>query len=115
MLNYAFISLLAIKLVEWGGKSFSQSTDRTETSYKRLTYMTPLTLKLKLMEKLNLEYEFRFLAMLNYAFIYLLATKLVEWGGKSFLESTDRPKPHNRVMYMTPLTVKLKLRERFEI
>ena len=32
MLNYAFIYLLAIKLIEWGGKSFSQSTDRTETS-----------------------------------------------------------------------------------
>ena len=56
MLNYAFICLLAIKLVEWGGKSFSQSTDMTETSYyQRLTYMTLLTLKLKLMEK----FEFR--------------------------------------------------------
>ena len=53
MLNYAFIYLLAIKLVEWGWKSFSQSTDRTETSYKRLMYMTLLTLKLKLMEKFD--------------------------------------------------------------
>ena len=52
MLNYAFICLL---VVEWGGKSFSGSTDMTETSYYRLTYMTLLTLKLKLMEK----FEFR--------------------------------------------------------
>ena len=55
MLNYAFICLLAIKLVEWGRKSFSESTDMTKTSYKRLTYMTPLTLQLKLMER----FEFR--------------------------------------------------------
>ena len=55
MLNYAFICLLAIKLVEWGGKSFSESTDMTETSYYRLTNMTLLILKLKLMEK----FEFR--------------------------------------------------------
>ena len=55
MLNYGFICLLAIRLVEWGGKSFSESTDITETSYYRLTYMTLLTLKLKLMEK----FEFR--------------------------------------------------------
>ena len=56
MLNYAFISLLAIKLVEWGGKSFSRSIDRTETSYnQRLMYMTPLTLQLKLRER----FEFR--------------------------------------------------------
>ena len=54
MLNYAFICLLAIKLVEWGGKSFSESTDMTETSYYCLTYMTPLTLKLKLREKSDL-------------------------------------------------------------
>ena len=55
MLNYAFIYLLAIKFVKYGGKSFSESTDMTETSYYHLTYMTLLTLKLKLMEK----FEFR--------------------------------------------------------
>ena len=53
MLNYTFISLLAIiKLVEWGGKRFSQSIGVTKTSYnEHLTYMTLLTLKLKLREK----------------------------------------------------------------
>ena len=51
MLNYAFISLLAIKLFEWGGKSFLESTDMTETSNQCLMYMTLLTLKLKLREK----------------------------------------------------------------
>ena len=56
MLNYTFISLLAIiKLVEWGGKNFSQSIDMTQTSYininQCLTYMTLLTQKLKLREK----------------------------------------------------------------
>ena len=57
MLNYAFISWLAIiKLVEWGGKSFSQSTDLTETSYisQHLTYMTSQTVKLKLRKKFEL-------------------------------------------------------------
>ena len=52
MLGYAFISLLAIKLVDWGVKSFSQSTGMTQTSYnQRLMYMTLLILKLKLREK----------------------------------------------------------------
>ena len=51
MLNYAFISLLAVKLFEWGEKSFSQSTDMMQTNINRLMYMTLLTLKLKLREK----------------------------------------------------------------
>ena len=33
MVNYAFISLLTVKLFEWGVKSFSQSTDMMQTSY----------------------------------------------------------------------------------
>ena len=45
MLNYAFISLLAIKLFEWGGKSFLECKDMIETSNQRLMYMTLLTLK----------------------------------------------------------------------
>ena len=50
-LNYAFISLLAIKLVEWGVKSFSQCTDIMYSYNQRLTYMTPLTRKLKVRQK----------------------------------------------------------------
>ena len=46
-LNYTFISLLAIKLVELGVKSFSQSTDIMNSYNQRLTYITPLTRKLK--------------------------------------------------------------------
>ena len=49
--NYAFISLLAIKLVEWGAKSFSQTTDIMNSYNQRLTYMTPLTRKLKVRQK----------------------------------------------------------------
>ena len=51
-LKYAFISLLAIKLFEWGVKNFSQSIDIMQTSYNQcLTCMTLLTQKLKLGEK----------------------------------------------------------------
>ena len=32
MLNHASIYLLAIKLIEWGGKSFSESTDMMQTN-----------------------------------------------------------------------------------
>ena len=35
-LKYAFISLLAIKLFQWGVKSFSQSTNIMQTSYNVL-------------------------------------------------------------------------------
>ena len=43
-LNYNFIYLLAIKLVGWGVKSFSQSTDMMQASYNQhVKYMTPLT------------------------------------------------------------------------
>ena len=45
MLNYAFICLLAIKLVEWGGKSFSESTDMTETSYSTSYVYDPTNTK----------------------------------------------------------------------
>ena len=56
---------------------------------QRLTYMTPLTRKLKVRQKKNLDYDFRLLGELNYAFISLLAIKLVEWGVKSFSQTTD--------------------------
>ena len=56
---------------------------------QRLTYMTPLTRKLKVRQKKNLDYDFRVLGELNYAFISLLAIKLVEWGVKSFSQTTD--------------------------
>ena len=47
-LEYAFISVVAVMLSYWHGKSVSQSTDMTETFYiQRQMYMTPLTLKLK--------------------------------------------------------------------
>ena len=63
---------------------------------------------------MNLEYEFRVLGVLNYAFIYLLAViKMVEWGGKSFSQSTDMMQTsYSRLMYMTLLTLKLRLREK---
>ena len=38
---------------------------------------------------MNLDYEFRVLGELNCAFISLLAIKLVEWGAKSFSQTTD--------------------------
>ena len=53
MLAYAFISLVAVTYAEWKGKAFHKvATDMMQTSYiLRPTYMTPLTLKLKLKEK----------------------------------------------------------------
>ena len=50
-LNYAFISLLPIKFVEWGEKSFSQTTDIMNSYNQCLTYMTPVTRKLKVRQK----------------------------------------------------------------
>ena len=51
-LKYAFMSLLTIKLFQWGVKCFSQSTNMTQTSYNQcFTYMTLLTPKLKIKEK----------------------------------------------------------------
>ena len=52
MLKYAFMSVVAVTYAEWEGKSISQNTDITQTSYIQCPmYMTPLTLKLKLREK----------------------------------------------------------------
>ena len=50
-LNYAFVSLLAIKLVECGVKSFSETTDIMNSYNQRLTYMTQLTRKQKVWQK----------------------------------------------------------------
>ena len=38
---------------------------------------------------MNIDYDFTVLGELNYAFISLLAIKLVEWGVKSFSQTTD--------------------------
>ena len=55
MLKYAFISVVAVLLANWHGKSISQSTDMAQTSDIQChMYMTPLTLKLKISEKSHL-------------------------------------------------------------
>ena len=51
ILKYAFISDIAVMLANWHGKSFSLSTDMTQTYVQRHMYRTPLTLKLKAPEK----------------------------------------------------------------
>ena len=52
MLKYAFISVVAVMLANWHGKSISQRLDMTQTlDIQRHMYLTPLTLKLKVSEK----------------------------------------------------------------
>ena len=64
---------------------------------------------------MNLDYECRVLGELNFALISLLAIKLIEWGGKSFSETTDIMNSYNqRLTYMTPLIRKLKERHKKE-
>ena len=51
MLQHALRSVVAVILSNWHGKTFSQRLDMTQTSDLRHTYLTPLTLKLKISEK----------------------------------------------------------------
>ena len=52
--------------------------------------------------------------MLKYAFIPAVAVMLANWHGKSISQSTDMTQTSDiqRHMYMTPLTLKLKVSEK---
>ena len=52
MLEYVFISVVAVMLANWHGKSISQTPDMTQSSdFQRHMHTTPITLKLKVSEK----------------------------------------------------------------
>ena len=52
MLKYAFMSVVAVMLANWYGKSISQRPEMTQTSgFQRHMYSTPITLKQKVSEK----------------------------------------------------------------
>ena len=54
MLKYAFMSEVAVTWGEWEGKSISQSTNMTQTSYiQHRTYMT----KIETERSLSLDYK----------------------------------------------------------
>ena len=52
--------------------------------------------------------------MLKYAFISVVAVTLANWHGKNISQGTDRTQTLDiqRHMYMTPLTLKLKVSEK---
>ena len=52
MLKYAFISVVAVMLANWHGKSISQRPNMTQTlDFQRHMYTTPITSKQKVSEK----------------------------------------------------------------
>ena len=61
MLKYAFISVVAVMPPNWYGKSFSRSTDMTETSYIKRHVYDPTNTKSESNqgENITLDYEFR--------------------------------------------------------
>ena len=55
--------------------------------------------------------------MLKYAFISAVAVMLANWHGKSISQSTDMTQTYSiqRHMYMIPLTLKLKVSEKYHL
>ena len=89
---------------------FSQTTDIMYSYNQRLTYDSINTKTESKAENKNLDYDFRVLGELNYAFISLLAIKLVEWGVKSFSETTDIMNSYNqRLTYMTESKAEIRI------
>ena len=86
MLGYAFISVVAVMLANWRGKSISQSTDMMETS----VICNPTNTKTGTnWGNFTLDYNFRVCGMLIYAFISAVAVMLANWHGKRISQSND--------------------------
>ena len=115
MLRYPIVSSFPVRLNLWVWKCISLTTDMTQTSYiQRPMYLTPLILKLKLREK----YDFRLWTkglwhakISNFTFI---SCKGEFMGLEKISHTTDMTQTSyiQRPMYMTPLILKLKLREK---
>ena len=108
-------SFIGCKVEFMGLESISHTTNMTQTSYiQRPMYMTPLILKLKLREKSDFRVWTegpRHAKIFNCSFI---SCKVEFMGYESISHTTDMTQTFyiQRRMYMTPLIIKLKLREK---